>query len=196
MTAAVAEGSRRARILAHLEDHPGLTAWELGCALGLADGSLRSLLRDMKQKAEVVTASEWRPQQGRQVTLWYVAPPGTVPPPVSPEAAGRRRRRDRESLRRRRARACGTARPRLTVAAPLLPAAACRAADPRLFFPPEGDEGAEAKAICAGCPVRAECYALAVANGEECGIWGGVDFAAGVTASATSRREAHRHDAA
>ena len=50
--------------------------------------------------------------------------------------------------------------------------AACRDADTNLFFPPEEGGKAQArkaKAICAGCPVRAECLESA----EEFGIWGG-----------------------
>jgi WhiB family redox-sensing transcriptional regulator len=192
MTAAVAAGSRRARILAHLEDHPGLTIWELSHALGLATGSLTSLLRDMERRAQVVTAPERRAQQGRQVSLWYVAPPGTVPPDVSPEAAERRRRRSRESARRRRARARGLAvapgggvppirgqaHLRAAAAGPLPSGAACQGADPSLFFPGDGDEDRRALAICARCPVRRQCYDRARANGEPWGIWGGVNFAA------------------
>lgn len=30
--------------------------------------------------------------------------------------------------------------------------------------------------VCAGCPVRAQCYTRAVENGERWGIWGGVNF--------------------
>ena len=57
-------------------------------------------------------------------------------------------------------------------------AAACRSADPELFFP-ISDSGksleqvAEAKAICAGCPVRRECLAFALRTGQVYGIWGG-----------------------
>jgi WhiB family redox-sensing transcriptional regulator len=57
-------------------------------------------------------------------------------------------------------------------------AAACRSADPELFFP-ISDSGksleqvAEAKAVCAGCPVRRECLAFAVATQQVDGIWGG-----------------------
>jgi len=32
---------------------------------------------------------------------------------------------------------------------------------------------AEAKAICAGCPVRNECLAFALRTGQVDGIWGG-----------------------
>ncbi len=54
--------------------------------------------------------------------------------------------------------------------------AACRHTDPDLFFPELAGEGDEAKRICAGCPVRADCGAWAAANNFCFGIWGGVDF--------------------
>lgn len=50
--------------------------------------------------------------------------------------------------------------------------AACRhATDPSIFFPKPGDSVREAKAICAGCPVRSECLDYALRLGEH-GIWG------------------------
>lgn len=55
--------------------------------------------------------------------------------------------------------------------------AACRGAPVELFFPdPDARRAeaalvAEAKAICARCPVREAC--LAEGMGEEHGIWGG-----------------------
>jgi WhiB family redox-sensing transcriptional regulator len=57
--------------------------------------------------------------------------------------------------------------------------AACRNADPELFFP-EGDTGyaraqvKTAKLICRGCRVSATCLNWALANGQEAGIWGGL----------------------
>jgi WhiB family transcriptional regulator, redox-sensing transcriptional regulator len=57
-------------------------------------------------------------------------------------------------------------------------AAACQTADPELFFP-ISDSGkslaqvAEAKAVCAGCPVRRECLAFALGTEQVHGIWGG-----------------------
>ena len=57
--------------------------------------------------------------------------------------------------------------------------AACREADPELFFP-EGDSSSArsrlktAKLICRGCPVSATCLNWALANGQEAGIWGGL----------------------
>jgi WhiB family redox-sensing transcriptional regulator len=57
--------------------------------------------------------------------------------------------------------------------------AACRDADPELFFP-VGDtryvraQVKMAKLICRGCPVSATCLSLALASGQEAGIWGGL----------------------
>lgn len=57
--------------------------------------------------------------------------------------------------------------------------AACRHADPELFFPPgrDGaatDQIAEAKAVCARCPVRRECLDFAIDHRQRDGIWGGL----------------------
>jgi WhiB family redox-sensing transcriptional regulator len=55
---------------------------------------------------------------------------------------------------------------------------ACRDADPDLFFP-IGSSGpglrqiAEAKAICALCPVITDCLSYALATGQDAGVWGG-----------------------
>ncbi|MEA2702128.1 MAG: WhiB family transcriptional regulator, redox-sensing transcriptional regulator [Actinomycetota bacterium] len=51
----------------------------------------------------------------------------------------------------------------------------CHGADVNLFFPDAGDVAGEAaaKAICAGCPVRAICLDFAL-DGDDVGIWGGV----------------------
>ncbi|MFF4099132.1 WhiB family transcriptional regulator [Streptomyces sp. NPDC001903] len=61
---------------------------------------------------------------------------------------------------------------------PGLSAPACRNADPALFFPAYGVPLSEiqiraAKELCAGCPVREECLAIAVRSDESDGIWGG-----------------------
>ncbi|MEM7323501.1 MAG: WhiB family transcriptional regulator [Actinomycetota bacterium] len=50
---------------------------------------------------------------------------------------------------------------------------ACRGLDPDLFFPERGESTADAKAVCAGCVVRAECLEWALATRERFGIWGG-----------------------
>lgn len=52
--------------------------------------------------------------------------------------------------------------------------AACRGANPALFYDLHPDAIADAKATCAMCPVRARCAAHAVAAGEEFGVWGGL----------------------
>lgn len=49
---------------------------------------------------------------------------------------------------------------------------ACRGADPNLFFPERGASTREAKAICHGCGVEAECLEWGL--GEKFGIWGGI----------------------
>ena len=59
------------------------------------------------------------------------------------------------------------------------PAAACRFADPELFFPistsgPGLAQLAAAKAICAGCRVRRECLAFALRTRQRHGVWGGM----------------------
>jgi WhiB family transcriptional regulator, redox-sensing transcriptional regulator len=56
--------------------------------------------------------------------------------------------------------------------------AACRSADPDLFFPvPSAGRAekqvAQAKLICAGCRVRRECLEFALAHAQTHGIWGG-----------------------
>jgi WhiB family redox-sensing transcriptional regulator len=50
----------------------------------------------------------------------------------------------------------------------------CVGVDPDLFFPQRGESVVEAKAICVGCPVRAECLAHALERNERFGIWGGL----------------------
>lgn len=52
--------------------------------------------------------------------------------------------------------------------------AACRGADPALWYPTRGDDDPEAKAVCAGCPVREACLEYALSAKEEFGIWGGL----------------------
>lgn len=51
--------------------------------------------------------------------------------------------------------------------------AACLGSDPDLFFPERGESTKEAKAICATCPVKAECMEYATSGVEKFGIWGG-----------------------
>jgi WhiB family redox-sensing transcriptional regulator len=57
---------------------------------------------------------------------------------------------------------------------PWMEEAACANSDPDLFFPERGDSVVEAKAVCRGCPVRAECLEYALERGEKYGLWGGL----------------------
>lgn len=52
--------------------------------------------------------------------------------------------------------------------------AACRGTNPALFYDLHPDAVAAAQAVCAGCPVRHDCAAHAIAAGEEHGVWGGL----------------------
>ena len=56
--------------------------------------------------------------------------------------------------------------------------AACRSADPDLFFPvsevgPSVPQITAAKAVCARCDVSGECLAFALATQQTHGVWGG-----------------------
>ncbi|CAN5601145.1 hypothetical protein BH24ACT5_BH24ACT5_17330 [soil metagenome] len=51
--------------------------------------------------------------------------------------------------------------------------AACRGMPADLFFPQQGQPSDQAKAVCAGCPVRTECLNYALTHYELFGIWGG-----------------------
>ena len=51
--------------------------------------------------------------------------------------------------------------------------AACRGSDPDALFV-QGAAQNRAKAVCFGCPVRAECLADALDNRVEFGVWGGL----------------------
>lgn len=182
MTAA-ALGRRQAAVIETLAEKPGLTATELARLFGLR-ASLTKQLEVLEQKALVVGVPEWNPNQGRTVKHWRIAPPGTVPPPrppSDPDAVRRRRERDTASQRARRARRNPPRRPAVQAAPQGLTAAACKGADPDLFFDAPAERVtaykarvAKAKAVCAGCPVRAACLAYALDSGQDYGIWGGL----------------------
>src|SRR5690606_26612296 len=114
---------------------------------------------------------------------------GDRPPPRHQQEG--RQRRDSEARRpgreadRRRGRATQLRRSEARMTSPLYPdelptwrdGAACLGVDPDLFFPPQGGatNGAEAKQICGGCPVQAECLDYAVTTAQKYGIWGGTN---------------------
>ena len=52
--------------------------------------------------------------------------------------------------------------------------ALCIQVDPELFFPDQAASSRAAKEVCRQCPVIAECLALALANNERFGVWGGM----------------------
>lgn len=185
MTAAAAAlGPRQAAILAHLEEHPGRTATELAREFRLRN-SLYKQLTVLEQRALVVGRQVWNPAMGRHVTCWHAAPPGTVPPPrpaPDPVEVSRRRERETAAQRARRARRNPPRRPAIGIAPPALTGAACKGADLNLFFGPDAEfvsarkqREAEAKAICARCPVRDACLAYAMDTAEAYGIWGGLN---------------------
>ncbi len=56
--------------------------------------------------------------------------------------------------------------------------AACRTADPEVFFPvssvgPARQDIAQAKAVCGSCRVRRQCLQFALATHQMYGVWGG-----------------------
>ncbi|MGH8906947.1 MAG: WhiB family transcriptional regulator [Egibacteraceae bacterium] len=58
--------------------------------------------------------------------------------------------------------------------------AACLDEDPELFFPigitgPAIEQAERAKAVCARCPVAAQCLGWALETGQDAGVWGGLD---------------------
>lgn len=52
--------------------------------------------------------------------------------------------------------------------------ALCAQTDPEAFFPEKGGSTREAKRVCTGCEVRAECLDYALTHDERFGIWGGM----------------------
>jgi len=52
--------------------------------------------------------------------------------------------------------------------------ALCAETDPEAFFPEKGGSTREAKRICSGCEVRAQCLEYALEHDERFGIWGGL----------------------
>lgn len=52
--------------------------------------------------------------------------------------------------------------------------ALCAQTDPEAFFPEKGGSTREAKRICSGCEVKAECLEYALQKDERFGIWGGL----------------------
>jgi hypothetical protein len=181
--------TRRERVLAHLASHPGLTTHEIAKVLdGGRGGQYLRLLTDMQRKGQLARTGIRR--EGREVTVWGIAPPGTRPVHIPDPDRGNKRERDRIYKRRMRARARGenpeTASARQPWRRLNLPVAVldlgdwrtragCLGEDPDLFFSHLPADIEKAQQVCAGCPVKRQCHARADANQEEYGIWAGVD---------------------
>ncbi len=52
--------------------------------------------------------------------------------------------------------------------------AACRGQPVDTFFPARGESASPARDLCAGCPVRVQCFDFAMADPELDGCWGGM----------------------
>jgi WhiB family transcriptional regulator, redox-sensing transcriptional regulator len=57
--------------------------------------------------------------------------------------------------------------------------AACRNAEPELFFPISATQASRAtveraKRVCGSCPVQSQCLRYALRHRQEQGIWGGL----------------------
>ena len=68
----------------------------------------------------------------------------------------------------------------------------CRTTDPDAWFPDSTEGSAkparDARAMCAACPVMAQCRDYAIANKERHGIWGGLDARQRATFIASKKR--------
>jgi WhiB family redox-sensing transcriptional regulator len=49
----------------------------------------------------------------------------------------------------------------------------CAQTSPDDFFPDQGEGVADAKKVCAACPVSTQCLTYALDNRERFGVWGG-----------------------
>ena len=56
----------------------------------------------------------------------------------------------------------------------------CHTADPEMYFSEDELAVAEAKLLCGGCPVRAQCLEGARSRQEPAGVWGGELFEGGL----------------
>src|SRR3954463_9399422 len=72
----------------------------------------------------------------------------------------------------------------------------CRRESPELYFAESPSDVELAKAICQGCPVRAECLAGALERREPWGVWGGELFLSGGVTPRKRPRGRPRKDAA
>src|SRR5258706_8615032 len=55
--------------------------------------------------------------------------------------------------------------------------ARCAETDPEAFYPDDEGWSDQAKRVCAGCRVVAQCLAYVLVSGEPYGVWGGLTTA-------------------
>ncbi len=67
--------------------------------------------------------------------------------------------------------------------------------DPDLWFAEDPADLARAKALCADCPIRRDCLAMALERAEPWGVWGGEIFDRGAIVSRKRPRGRPRKDA-
>jgi hypothetical protein len=196
----------RPRILAELARRPGQSTHELAAALGYGkpDSSrVAKIVTRMWERGDLAAGTTFRPLQGRTVRIFAIPlePQRRPPRPAAPGQAERARARNRTNQARSRARRQGRAitpsagrriritRPAASLGRATAAVAACRTADPGLFFSPDNELSsrretqrqrdrriARARAVCFSCPIRARCLQVAETNRERYGVWGGVDF--------------------
>ena len=70
----------------------------------------------------------------------------------------------------------------------------CRQYDPDLGFADAPADLEVAKALCGGCPLKAECLAGALDRGEPWGVWGGEIFERGAVVARKRPRGRPRKD--
>ena len=167
----------RPAILAEVTVRPGQTSYEVAGRLGFHKQDrirVAGIIARMWRGGVLTTGTTFRPRQGRPVRTFYPAPAPASPPLPEPQKPATARRRPVLS--------------RLRLVGPVMSSAelaeaACRNADPALFFSresePERDRVrrvAQAREVCFGCPVRVACLNSATARRELWGFWGGTDF--------------------
>lgn len=70
----------------------------------------------------------------------------------------------------------------------------CRQYDPDLWFADDPADLEVAKALCGGCPLKAECLAGALERSEPWGVWGGEIFERGAVVARKRPRGRPRKD--
>jgi len=68
-----------------------------------------------------------------------------------------------------------------------LPSCTDQSVDPAVFFPEGAEQLAIAQAVCATCPLSAQCLSDALAIGTSDGVWGGVLLERGAVVAAKRR---------